>query len=164
MAIVITATQIIRGSLATVWLLAVLAVSPQVSVGQPDVKLFGERMAGEDLYGIGGALVVPLKGYRYDVVVGGQYFFAPSDTTAPWALNLDAHLNLFTVRFLRPYYGVGLNYYNRDGDRVGVNLKIGTYVRFRDWLVPYVQYTYRTIPSIEHSYFQVGARIMLRPQ
>ncbi len=106
--------------------------------------------------------MLPIRGYTFDIVLGGSYFFAASDTTSPWTVNLDTHLNLFTYRFLRPYYGVGLNYYNRDGDRVGVNLKLGVYVRLRDWLVPYVQYTYRTIPSIEHSYMQVGARIIPR--
>ena len=106
--------------------------------------------------------MLPIKGYTFDIALGGNYFFAPSDTTSPWMVNLDTHLNLFTYRFLRPYYGVGLNYYNRDGDRVGVNLKFGVYMRLRDWLVPYVQYTYRTIPSIEHSYLQVGARIIPR--
>ena len=121
-------------------------------------------MAGEDLYGLGGSLIVPLKGYKFDVAAGGSYFFAPSDTTSAWTINLDTHLNLFTWRFLRPYYGVGLNYYNRDGDRVGMNLKAGVYIRFSDRLIPYLQYQYRTIPSIDHSYLQAGIRLMLRSQ
>ncbi|MDX1740351.1 MAG: hypothetical protein R3178_03620 [Rhodothermales bacterium] len=137
---------------------------PQASLAQPDLAVFGERMAGEDLYGIGGSLLFPLKGYRFDMVAGGEYFFAPSDTSTAWTINLDAHLNLLTWRFLRSYYGAGLNYFNRDGDRVGINLKAGIYIRFTDRLIPYVQYQYRTIPSIDNSYLQVGARLMLRSQ
>lgn len=153
-----------RQACSTALVLAILVLGTEVARAQPDVAVYGERMGGEDLYGVGGSVLVPVKQYRYDVLVGGHYFFAPSDTTSPWMVNLDVHLNLFALRFLRTYYGVGLNYHNRDGDSVGMNLKAGIYIRLRDWLVPYVQYTYRTIPSIEHSYFQAGARIMLRPQ
>lgn len=145
-------------------ILFVLAAWPCVAHGQPDLALFGERMTGEDLYGVGGSLLVPIRGYRFDVIAGGNYFFAPSDTSSAWTVNLDAHLNLFSWRFARPYWGVGLNYFNRDGDRVGMNLKAGVYIRFTNRIVPYLQYTYRTIPSIEPSYLQVGVRLMLRPQ
>ncbi len=121
-------------------------------------------MAGEDLYGVGGSVIVPLRSYRFDIVAGGNYFFAPSDTSSAWTVNLDTHLNLFTWRFVRPYYGIGLNYFDRDGGRVGVNLKAGAFIRLTDRLIPYVQYQYRTIPSIEHSYVQAGVRLMLRQQ
>ncbi len=121
-------------------------------------------MEGEQLYGVGGALLVPIKGYRYDVTAGGSYFFASSDTSSAWMVNLDANVNLFTLGILRPYTGLGLNYFNRDGDRVGLNLKVGAYVRFTDRLAPYFQYTYRTIPSVDHSYIQLGARLLLRRQ
>jgi hypothetical protein len=147
---------------AILFVFILVLAGPVTSHAQIDVAVYGERMAGEDLYGVGGAVMLPIKGYAFDIALGGNYFFAPSDTTSPWMVNLDTHQNLFTYRVLRPYYGVGLNYYNRDGDRVGVNLKFGVYVRLQDWLVPYVQYTYRTIPSIEHSYMQVGARIIPR--
>jgi hypothetical protein len=152
-----------RGALSSLLLiLAATVVTP--ALAQPDVGVFGERMEGENLYGVGGSLLIPVKSYRYDIVVGGNYFFASSDTSDAWTANLDTHLNLVTLRVLRPYVGLGLNYFNREDDRVGMNLKVGTYVRFTDWLVPYFQYTYRTIPSIEQSYIQIGARVLLRRQ
>ena len=108
---------------ALITLALVVAATPGECIAQPDLSVFGERMAGENMYGIGGSLIVPLAAYRFDVVAGGNYFFAPSDTSSAWTVNFDANMNLFSWRFLRPYAGAGLNYFNRDGDRVGINLE-----------------------------------------
>ncbi len=117
------------------------------------------------MYGVGATLFVPVGGYSYDFALGSQYFFAGDDSTSAFAVDLDVHSNLFVIRFLRPYTGIGLGYMNRDGrDRVGLNLKAGVYLHLSDRIVPYFQYVYRTIPSFDKSYLQAGFRILLQRQ
>lgn len=132
---------------------------------QFDVALHGDQIIESTTYGVGATFLVPINEYAYDVALGGEYFFAANDTTEAWFVNMDAHTNLFVIRFIRPYTGLGLGYYHRDGrDRVGLNLKGGVYIHVWDRVVPYVQYTYRTIPSIDPSHLQFGLRFLLRRQ
>ncbi len=147
-------------------LLAVLllANSPR-ALAQFDLAIHGDQIIESSTYGVGASFMVPINEYAYDVTLGGEYYFAANDTTDAWSLNLDAHTNLFVIRFLRPYTGLGLGYFHRDGrDRVGLNVKGGVYIHVWDRIVPYVQYTYRTIPSIDPSHLQFGFRFLLRRQ
>ncbi len=147
-------------------LLGCLALFASPAAGQVDLNVHASQIAESGQYGIGGAVLVPISSYSYDIVLDTDYFFkAGDDSLSAFTINLDGHANLFVVRFLRPYTGIGLGYVNVDGkDRVGLNVKGGVYVRLRDWLIPYFQFTYRTIPSFDHSYLQAGFRILLKKQ
>lgn len=139
--------------------------TPGTAAGQFEIALHGDQILKPEMYGLGGTLLVPIKSYSYDIALGGQYYFAGDDSTSATAVDLDIHTNLFVFRFLRPYTGIGLGYFHRgDLDKVGLNLKAGVYVHVWNQVVPYVQYVYRSIPSIDNSYMQAGFRILFRRQ
>ncbi|NNL47300.1 MAG: hypothetical protein HKO76_02940, partial [Acidimicrobiia bacterium] len=120
----------------TAVLALVLITITQGAAAQIDASIHGDRMVESDMYGVGATLFIPVKGYQFDFALGSQYFFAKDDSTSAFGIDLDVHSNLFVIRFLRPYTGIGLGYLNRDGrDRVGLNLKGGVYVQFSNRLV-----------------------------
>lgn len=151
--------------IAIIAALALLSITiARGATAQIDASIHADRMVESDMYGVGATLFVPVKGYQFDFALGSQYFFA-RDSTSAFGIDLDVHSNLFVVRFLRPYTGIGLGYLNSDGrDRVGLNLKGGVYVHLSNRVIPYVQYVYRTIPSFDQSYLQAGFRLLLRRQ